>query len=290
MQTTKYFKKWATGKPSLLAIISHVFALHTSEAFALLNKIQNDEKFLAEFIQPDLDTWLKMFRTHQNGLDFLLNFFTDPTGFLCTFVDTPLPPTSHINNNSENQQQQVFQEYLDFHNSSQSEFDNANPADKIEASLQTPEFYFFVKVFFPCWLLHSTTPAQLLRKARLHDFDSLEKLVQLDSSIIFDRRIAQHIHHLRKTNPTRFAKIHNAARHGVTKKITIQNIKVSYAALITSLSIEFGHKLTEPEVRALFDAIAHDQGKGDIDTDLPDSPHAFYMAMKRTFPKIDIRR
>ena len=42
-----------------------------------------------------------------------------------------------------------------------------------------------------------------------------------------------------------------------------------------------GHKLNEPEIRSLFDAVARDTGKGEIDTEIPESPEAFAKAIQR---------
>ena len=58
------------------------------------------------------------------------------------------------------------------------------------------------------------------------------------------------------------------------------------AGFISSAWAGMGKRLTEPEMRALFDAGARDMGKGDIDTSLPDAPEAFSKAIQRYRPKL----
>jgi hypothetical protein len=61
-------------------------------------------------------------------------------------------------------------------------------------------------------------------------------------------------------------------------------MKIFFAGHISLISAVFGQRLTEPEIRSLFDAIARDEGKGEIDTDLPESPEAFSRAIHREIP------
>ena len=58
---------------------------------------------------------------------------------------------------------------------------------------------------------------------------------------------------------------------------------MNLAGFISVISTAFGEKfrLREPDIRALFDAVAKDSGKGDIDTYLPDSPESFVKAIQR---------
>jgi hypothetical protein len=65
------------------------------------------------------------------------------------------------------------------------------------------------------------------------------------------------------------------------KSISAKRIKCSLAGLISAISELVGSKLTEPEIRRLFDAYQVRAGKGEIDCDLPDSPEAFAKAIQR---------
>lgn len=288
------FERWAQDKPALLAICAHSYTLRARPTFNLIMRIRNEDLFLDGLSQPDLDSWLLMFRNHSSGLDFIQNFSEDPTGFMDSFLNAvedsddtntnTFVEDMHNNFKAQNDKD-LFQEYLKFQRMSDEEFAAVNSKGEIEANVLSPDFYFFARILAPCWLLYETTPAQLLRKARLRDFDSLLKLIKLDSSTIFDRRISRYVHDLRNTNRAKFEQIQEAFLKGLMDKISLQSIKISIAAIITLMSIEFGHRLKEPDVRELFDAVACDAGDGDIDTDLPESPHAFYVGMKRRFPK-----
>ena len=100
-------------------------------------------------------------------------------------------------------------------------------------------------------------------------------------TVIFDKKISRYIHELRSTRRSKYEQILDTLHFKSKGQITKQKFKIFYAALITHMSIEFGNRLTEPEVRGLFDAVARDEGKGLVDPDLPDTPHTFYIAMKR---------
>ena len=123
-----------------------------------------------------------------------------------------------------------------------------------------------------------------MREARKGDIEALDNILRLDSSSIFDRKISQKVHYFRAHDKKKFDIITAAFSGQPQRKISVQKVKVLMASLISHISSDFEEKLTEPDIRTLFDAIARDQGLGDIDTDLPESPHAFYMAIKRELP------
>ncbi len=72
-----------------------------------------------------------------------------------------------------------------------------------------------------------------------------------------------------------------AQQKGPKAKITLQKIKMNFAGFISAISSTLGHRLTEPEIRSLFDAVSSDTGKGYIDTNIPDSPESFGKAIQR---------
>jgi len=285
MHSTFNFEKWAEGKHPLLALIAHTQIAQAQMAYVFTKEIHENDMFFGDFPTPDLDTWLRLFRTHPSATTYITQTLGDPNGFLQStngFLEqfdenAPIKKTDI----SSREAKPLLEKYLNTLNALEENLEQTISADEAEKFFLAPEFYFFFRVYLPCWLTHYTTPAQLLRKARLRDFDSLKQLIKLDPSTIFDKKIARFIHSLRSKNRPKYEQILATLQNKSKSQITKQKFKVFYAAIITSLSIGFGERLTEPDVRGLFDAVARDKGIGEIDTDLPDSPHTFYMAMKR---------
>ncbi len=281
MRNTSNFEEWATGKNPLLAIVAHSQITVAKMAYGFTKAIHEEDMFFSELPAPDLGTWLKLFRSHPNGINYVHQFISNSDSFIeftnnledqfkqstpITLADISIPNAKKL-----------YDQYI---KTLKTSFQTLQ-IQKMEELILAPEFYFFFRIFIPCQLFHNTTPAQLLRKARLHDFDSLKKIIRLDHATIFDKRISRYIYKLRSTNKSKYEQIIAILSCKSKSKITRQKFKVFYAAIITQISIQFGERLTEPEVRALFDAVSRDEGHGDIDIDLPDSPNTLYHAIKR---------
>ncbi|WP_319409500.1 hypothetical protein [uncultured Desulfosarcina sp.] len=147
----------------------------------------------------------------------------------------------------------------------------------------TAELVFVFFVALPCLVLYRTAPSMLLRAARAGSIEEIVKLARLDSSIIFDKKISEHVHQLRTRNYNEYQRIMNALVLPPKPQVNSQRIKMILSGLISYRSEGIGTRLTEPEIRDLFDSIAHDSSKGEIeiDTDLPESPEAFSQAILR---------
>ena len=63
-----------------------------------------------------------------------------------------------------------------------------------------------------------------------------------------------------------------------------RKVKITLAAYVWRVAELLNCKLTFPDVQALFDAIAHDTGKGNVDSDMPDDPANFKKAVQREVP------
>lgn len=153
---------------------------------------------------------------------------------------------------------------------------------KIEGEIKDPEIIFFYRVVVPCWFFHQKPPGILLRKARSGNIDALDKLLRIDSSLIHEPRIADIFHksRWRKNNRT-YSVITSALSKAPIKTITPKSVKCYVAGLVSAASQLFNAKLTEPEIRQLFDAVQMDSGGPEIDPDLPESPEAFAKAIQR---------
>jgi hypothetical protein len=269
-------------------MICHVFSSAPILAYGLLYNARNKTTYNNTFSKTTLHEWLALYRRNRKILTGCIEILPDTAGVPSALkAAITLPEKEYFEGQEINpdlaplSEENCLESYLNFTRTPQEEYDNINQAEMDEGSSFTNEFHFLIRVFIPCLILHRTSPAILLRKSRTGDIPSLENLLQLDPSIIFDKRIAELTHRLRDTKPSAHRQIIESLSRPAGRKVNLQKIKVFFAAYISFLSREMGHPLTEPEIRSLFDVIAMDHGLGEIDTDLPESPESFYMAIHR---------
>jgi len=154
--------------------------------------------------------------------------------------------------------------------------------EKLREALNETEINFYFRVWIPCWFLYGEYPPGLLRRARLGDVKAIERLLRLDTRVLNDTKIGEFFHQAKEKGKKRTVeRITEALRKGPKSKIDLRKVKCSIGGLISLISIFFRRRLTEPEIRKLFHAVARDMGKGNIDRDLPQSPEAFAKAILR---------
>jgi hypothetical protein len=164
----------------------------------------------------------------------------------------------------------------------------------LDKGLETAEVAFFLLVWLPCWLEHGDYPPRLMRRARQGNMEALEDLLRLDHGAVADPKIAGHLGVAGLDREgARGQRLTKALHESPKRRLNAQSVKVLLAALVLKMSVLLEvrtkslppegrtKRLTVPEIRDLFDATARDKGQGRIDTDLPESPEAFYMAVHR---------
>jgi len=143
----------------------------------------------------------------------------------------------------------------------------------IREMFKQPEMLFYIRIQIPCWLFYGEFPSFLLRKARFGDIDAIEKMLRLDASLINDTKIKRIFHNsVWSGKKSTASRISSALTKTPTKRISLKRVKSSAAGLISALANLLYVKLTAPEIRKLFDAVAEMSGQGEIDIDLPESP------------------
>ena len=155
--------------------------------------------------------------------------------------------------------------------------------ESIFALAEQAEILFAYKVMLPCWHFYAISPSILFRKARNGNLEAMDKLLRIDTAVLCDPRISEHVYRLSlQKSKRKLEKILDAIRNGPKAKISMQKIKFTLAGMISILSQILGHRLKSPAIRQLFNAVAIDTGKDEmIDRDLPDSPEAFSKAIQR---------
>jgi len=170
----------------------------------------------------------------------------------------------------------------------------SSDVDAFEQEFIAP-ILFTLNIWLCSWSFYTTSPTQLLRKARLGDEKALEKIVRLDGSILHDSRISKRLHKLRLINMSKYKKIMRLADKGPKQKMDKINFKTNIAAMLHWISVEQSKmlpvkKLTYNQVHDLFDCYAKDKGQDmDLDLDLHDSPEAFEQAVRRAKNKMGLR-
>ena len=266
------FKKWAEGRPVVVAVLAHMYASMAPLAYGLLETVKDDRNFVKEGEQPDLNLWLGLYK-QQRDIESINNDSTsdDLSKSFCSMF-------------GQENDKNLLQNYIESQQTTSQQLEKSNPGGIATEIISKPEFYFWIRVYLPCWLLYGELPGRLLRKSRQGNIDALDKLIRLDSSTIFDPKISILVHSYRAYDKKKHDIIISAFSNPPKTRTTIRRLKAFIAALIKVTSFAFDHELTEPQIRGLFDAIAKDQGTGEIDPHIPDSPHAFYMAIQREVP------
>ena len=291
------FKKWAEGRPVVVAVLAHMYASMAPLAYGLLETVKDDRNFVKEGEQPNLNLWLGLYKKQRKVRTAMMGIFHDPSGFF-NFERDVFSGQENIDSDStpddlaqwfssiftQEIAKNLLQSYIASQQTTAQQLEKSNPGGIATEIISKPEFYFWIRVYLPCWLLYGELPGRLLRKSRQGNIDALDKLIRLDSSTIFDPKISILVHSYRAYDKKKHDIIISAFSNPPKTRTTIRRLKAFIAALIKVTSFAFDHELTEPQIRGLFDAIAKDQGTGEIDPHIPDSPHAFYMAIQREVP------
>lgn len=301
---TKHLDAWANNKSQLLAVICQHIATSAETCFQIIC-VDRGEMPAIDKLWPIPVTdgrWLMLYRNHRRVIEKVIAALTgmplDEARALVEFQKSlvalsHIPPevlVAQVKQMSSDEQAfaiKAGQEMLcDFQDDLREEIATNDADVKLEsvndkAMREWPEVRFFMRVSFPCWIEFGQTAAQLIRKARQGDLKAIEAILRLDKGALEDRRIRQYLYSAHSSNRTRFDDIAKAIREPITKNVTIGRVKMSLAGCISAISHALKQPLTEPEIRALFDAVVADSGMGAIDNDLPESPEAFSQAILR---------
>ena len=301
--------EWAKGKPLPLAMVAIELAFDAEYCFECSEQIKKREGFFDKVPMPTLDEWMDLYKNHHRIFDLFDDIFIDSRGLVESAKDFTGMLSEGLREIKKIGLESIKEEYSRLNEDEKGLFEETleeikeeldkiyklqikdidsdinyekdeELENRIKKNLHKPEIRFLYQVFTPCFLLYKSFPSRLLRKARKGDMKYIENLIRLDSSIIYDKKIAELIHIKRKNKMIK-DKISLSIANGINEKVTRKKMKMNLAGLISFFSMKVGRQLKESEIRDLFDAIAKDKGKGDIDEDIPDSPESFGKAIQR---------
>jgi hypothetical protein len=302
------FKEWMEGKPPFLIIVAFLLATDGVEVLPIfLTKLKRGERFELYGALPEVKKWLRLYRDHRRVLkvvrehvrewgevekngEEIISTFLDGLRYLKDVgIDEVKEQLEGMNAEEMRQSFKKAREYWDEFFNLLADDHESTEAGKIDEELGTtiirtfkkPEWEFYSRVWMVCSFFYGEHPAQLLRKARIGYVDAMEKLMRLDKAEVSDEKIVGHLNRFYWEEKATYDRLLNALRGGVKIKATTRKMKYFIAGLISQLSIVLGHKLNEPEIRELFNAISRDQGRGLEDTDLVEGSDDFRRAISR---------
>lgn len=305
---TRHIAKWAENKNPIIAIVAQQCASGAEACFDFFSSIKAGERYLGDQPLPSIKQWLSLYRSNRRLQDYFITRFRSLGGFyeiLAESISALLfqrryrlkignaafikEVRQEIENLSTDDRLKLVEAFQEAYSTSLDEVnsDINGPVDepleqKVLSAIKEPEALFLAGILFPCWILYQVHPAKLFRQARLGNINAMDKLLRIDKSVLNDPKIGEHFHKIvNQKKRSQFDRLTQAIQKGPEGKITLQKIKMLIAGFISKASQALGRRLSAPEIRSLFDAIAQDNGRGDIDTDIPDSPEAFAKAIRR---------
>jgi hypothetical protein len=254
-------EKWMDGKSPIIAAIALGIALSAPDVSEALTEMREEaDTFIS---QPPLCVWLDFYKNHRKVLDVVQNLFSSE-GIEKLVSESVSGMKADFSPQEHNQLIQLYSQ---------------------------PVTLFLLKVWGPCTIYYKTTPTHLFRQARLGKVSAFEKLLRLDNSVIFDKKLSEIFHqHKGKKNKQNYRKLLLAFHKPIPGKTDPKYIKSFAAGLISIATESMGKRLTEPQIRKLFDAIAKDHGHGLQDEDIPPTPDSFAQAIRREAKKMKVKK
>jgi hypothetical protein len=297
-------QKWAEGRTFLLALFGPRLAALARDIHLSFDHVPERRVWDLQFPLPHLPTWFRLYRSHRQIAQFIrllsanFPYFGRDTVALGEALREefqlrnrggggapyPAPSTAGFAHVRVIFQYILAESILDL----KKDFSEVPFDSTLQAALFTPfaekeiEGGYFLLVALPCWLLYRQGPTQLYRKARLGNYDALEKLLRLDPLLIHDPTIGKQVQSFRfDRRRNDYEKLLASVQAGPEHPITSRMVKYATAGVLSALGLLLNQHLSGPELRALFDAVAEDAYGQQRDQDLAENPEAFYQAIQR---------
>lgn len=297
-------ENWTKGKQPLIALFAPSIAAFAREIPDIL-KYQKKHRLLSNtFPVPDLPTWYALYRFHHRYMDPLYDMVFQTSEYGQRLM-TLMSEFQHLSRNPDLLKEMVFTsdeitEGQTYWNELQRmSFDDIQ--EDIDGAPMTPEmrtffqqymdaneteFAFLFLVAIPCWLIYKEWPSSLYRKAVRGDTGAIHKLLRLDPFTLHDPAIGKQIQRVRiHGRQAVYEELLSAPLKPLKVKLTSRTVKDMLAGFISFVAEKLKQPLTSTQIRDLFDAVAQDADKRDIDTSLPESQEAYLKVIQRNRPE-----
>ena len=300
-------EKWGEDKPKNIVILAHEFATGAVAAYHFLLTVKDRKRPEGYFDLPHISKWLNFYAGDQTIGDYFISIPNDGEDLEWKELTEELkalrkgdkyyleklkkdlkllgPEGFRIR---ERQREKNLKKNYELHleelrEDIEGKKSKSEGQAELEEILKDDYMKFFIRVYAPCWFLYGKRPDELMSRAREGHMDSLKKLLQIDKAIVADESIGQLFHeYSTQKNKRKFDALVSALANSPTKKISIGRVKSNIAGFISVFSEKCGHRLFEPDLRALFSAVAVDYGRYEqIDEDIPVTPATFSQAIRR---------
>lgn len=284
-------EKWSEGKPRDVAFLSRLFAFSADAICKLVQDFYDGGTFAHYLKFPSLEEWHDYYRNSEDIAEIYEcfspnHFLSESTSSFEQEVNDKEPAS---NSDGSDELSDMLDVYEELYRSLNKPAADMNADDSLKsypsrdpADYSDPRANFYFSVATICDAFYGEDIGSLFNKACCGNYESLEKILRLDESLISEPSIAAQVFQLKaEGKKNKYSKLLGCLGKRPKLKFTLQKIKYVKAGHISAYSELMGHKLTEPDIRALFDAISRDRGKGPIDIDLPDSAEAFSKAIQR---------
>lgn len=295
----KLLREWAAGKPIAAVCASLMGVVAAENCYRILRGIREGNLKYPASAVPDVKSWLRLYRRSRSFTRQLCEE-VGPVGKADTFdlllaarqirlmpVEklrdelSRVPDSEYASALKESQQfwnEQIVGALADAEGNDD---DNAGLMLDGDAIGTAGELLFFILVWLPCWLEYRQMPSQLLRRARSGELEALEYLLRIDKSVIADPKVRELFHRAAHDCKDRtYRRLLSAFGGRPEGQFSRGRVKRQLAGLLSLLFHSIGHRVTEPELRDLFDLVARIRGTR-IDDDIPDSHEAFAKALQR---------
>jgi hypothetical protein len=264
----RYRFEWLKGKPAIVAHFATAPVMAADECFNLLQACIGELAIPIDLQPQKVDEWLRLYMDHRSIPNAIVDQFLEKLDSLFQVNEIELAA---------------------FLIGDACTIGDVNFLDDSfwRSAFERIEVRFFFRIWMPCVLVYGESPVKLLQsvgRGGPHEWDNVEKLVALDPLIVQHRRFGRLLNCVDANQRQERAGLLGECLGKAFPRPSKRQVKAMLAAYMSRVSEVLGQRFTEPEIRALFDAIAKDRGHGLRDTDLPESPEAFAKSIQRYRP------
>ena len=318
----KNFNEWEKDKSPLLRLASFTLASSAETCLEHLKMLKSGKLIENVLYLPPIKQWLNLYRNHRSLYKGVSTAIRDLGSEMSKIVDfyefiienfnqtkkmTTEEKRNAIEKLSPEKLQQIVNEIrkaereleawiLSLYNEDDLDIGATDEKEEKKIArkfLHTPEITFYFRVWIPCFLIHGTYPQYLLMKARHGDYKAIEKLLQIDKSIIDDPKIKEIFHQSAVASQrSKFALMSQAIKDAPKKRIDIKTVKYALAGLISLISIALRQELEPKKISDLFNVIAQDSIKDASGDDDITAGETFEKAVQRyrSFWQINLKK
>jgi len=273
-------QKWAKDKPNIVRLTALQLVPSIRDYHEEFRQLKVRRFASKKFPLPDLPSWFKMYRSHRRALKHVEAVWSAIVGIhIAGLVANLLQASQQVQNldketilaklPTSEEQKEIVQFISLLLSAAEKDFESnlANtPVNKVRSDrvrklfADTPfDTGYFVFVIAPCWLLYRMPPTLLYRKARLGDFDALEKLLRLDQLMLHDPAIGKRVIECRFNHSmSKYRKLLKAATDPPKGTKSIKNLLLSQLGLLSAMSHLTGKPLIATDIIQLVEAIDQD--------------------------------